>query len=1102
MNTLLHRPISSIGLFLVLASLIGACNKQEPALFRKVSAKHSGIHFVNTITESETFNILNFHYIYNGGGVGVGDFDNDGLPDLFFSGNQVQSVLYLNKGNLQFEALPPLVPNLENIWATGVAIVDVNADGWQDIYLSVGGLDCDGNCKNLLLIHQGVNEEGIPEFKEMAAQYGLDDGLYTQQAAFFDYDLDGDLDVYLLRNVIDKRDKNVPSEKRFINVKSKDVLLRNDGQGNFEKVSDSLGIVHRGYGLGIAIDDFNNDLLPDIYIANDFLSDDLMYLNLGKENEKHLGFKEVSKKVLKHTSYNAMGVDIADVNNDLLPDIFVLDMWPEYNERQKTMLGFMNYNKFQLSLRQGYTPQFVRNTLQLHNGFLNDEILPFSEIGYLSGLHNTDWSWTPLLADFDNDGDRDLFVTNGYGKDITDLDFINYSQQRSPFGTPESQEKELYEKIQRMDPITMPNFIFENEGGLQFQNRSGAWMPKENSISNGAVYVDLDNDGDLDIVTNNIDQPAYLLENKSTGNHYIRINLKEDISGNAAIGTKVLIWHNGKQQSHYHAPIRGYLSTVEQSVHFGLGQDQTIDSLKIFWPNGNVKAMYEIAVDQSIDITSSSSLANTNAKADIVKPVFTPIQAFNFNHEENHWQDFDVQPLLFHQHSRQGPCLVAANIDGQQGDELFVGGAKGYPARILSYIDSGYVVLQELGEVLCEDTDAAFFDADNDADLDLYVVSGGVEFTEGAPEWQDRLYLNDGTGQFFKQEMDLPKSSGGVVKPCDFDKDGDIDLFIGARVEPGNYPYIPGSSLLINEHGHLIDDTDNLAHLLSRVGMVADAEWSDVDKNGWLDLIIVGEGMPITIFMNDNGQFQKTEVAHSSGFWNTIAKADLDKDGDDDFLLGNIGNNNQFKATKDDPFYIYTKDLDGNGSPDPIAGQSYLSKDGTKRVYPLHARDDVVKQVVDIKKRFVTYAAYGEATLQDLTATDLTATDFMSIEYLSSACLINNGTNGYELIPLPVEAQLAPVQDIEIGDFDQDGEWDVLLSGNDFTKEKNYGWQDASNGLMLRGIGKGQFQVIPTSQSGFYVPLDGRDIIRLNTPGKQQMIVVGQNSGPFATFIF
>lgn len=1108
--TLSHTYLLAITLL-----LLSACQSNETDkggyLFNKIPPTTSGVTFNNQITETDDFNILNFHYIYNGGGVGVGDFDKNGLPDLVFSGNQVASEIYLNQGELNFTNITKTSNFDTKGWATGVSIIDINGDGWQDIYLSVGGLNCIDNCKNQLFINQGLNEQGVPLFVERAAAYGLSDGQYTQQAAFFDYDLDGDLDVYLLHNVIDNRDKNAPSLPKFINKKSTDKLLRNDGNQQFVEVSDSMGVVHRGYGLGVTINDFNLDGLPDIYVANDFLSSDLMYLHKGFKNGQMLGYKEVSKDKLKHQSYNSMGVDVADINNDALPDIFVLDMMPEYHERQKTMMGFMNYDKFQLSLRQGYAPQFIRNTLQVNNGVLNEKLMPFSEMGYLAGVYNTDWSWTPLLADFDNDGDRDIYVTNGYGKDITDLDFINYSNQASTFGTNESRQEILHEALQKMERIPMPNYIFENEGDLKFTNRSASWTRKENSISNGAIYSDLDNDGDLDLVVNNINETAFILENQinnKTKNHYFKIKLEDIAENPSSIGARVDLWTGGEQQTHFQSPVRGYLSTVDEVVHFGLGTNTLVDSLKIRWSNGQINTLQNLPVD-TLFIWKSGIEEALNELKTVDNQLFKEnktIATYFGKHIENPFQDFDAQPLLLHQHSRQGPCIVSANVNGQTGDEVFIGGAKGEPSRIFFEKNDGTYEVQILNDKEIEATDAAFFDFDSDGDLDLYVVSGGTEFLADAKEYQDRFYLNDGQGNFtFSTTIKSPaKSSGSCVLPADFDQDGDIDLFVGARVVPKSYPSAPRSYLLINHEGKWLDYTNKLAYPLENIGMVSDAVWADYDKDGWEDLILVGEWMPITIFQNQKqGYFKKLEspsLANTTGLWNTIAAADIDADGDTDFMLGNLGQNTRLQASHTEPLTIYAADFDKNGSPDPLVGQYYLNKKGERKDYPIHARDDVVRQLVKIKGRYLTYADFSQATFTDLLQEPAKTGDLLSAKTLNTSYLENKGANNFELHPLAQATQIAPVQEILIDDFNQDGHVDALMVGNDYTAEKNGGWHDAFNGLYLQGEGDGSFTPIPLAKSGFLVGGDGRTITKVMNKNGVIRILVGQNSGDFKVF--
>lgn len=1131
--TIRYLSFTVVGL---LAFFLTACNHNPSSnkRFQSLHSSHTNITFQNTIIESEDFNILNFHYIYNGGGVGVGDFNKDGLPDLVFSGNQVSSELYLNQGDLSFENISAAANFQTTGWITGVSIIDLNGDGWDDIYLSVGGLDCDGNCNNQLFIHQGLNENGIPTFVEKAAEYGLDDGLYTQQAVFFDHDLDGDLDVYLLHNVIDKRDKNAPSKKNFINKKSIDKLLINNGLNQFTDASEQFNINQRGYGLGVALNDFNQDGYPDIYVANDFLSDDIIYVSQSNENGTITHYDNLSKTYLKHQSYNSMGVDIADVNNDALADICVLDMLPETHERLKNMQGFMNYDKFQMTLRADYAPQFIRNVLQMNNGYLLGDQLPFSEVGYFAEIYNTDWSWSPLLADFDNDGDRDLYVTNGYGKDITDLDFINYSSQAGGFGTKEQRNRELFEKVQEMQSVEISNYFFENNGSHayykdrkangapndfpQFTNRSNDWIDSKNSISNGAVYADLDNDGDLEIIVNNINQPAYILENQTIQQNenqanYLKINLLAQQKTTTAIGTKIYLWADNEMQYYYHSPVRGYLSSMDQTVHFGLNSTQQVDSITIVWANQEVLKMRNITANQTITIDNNIALDTVFHTQDLYPnlqvdaTIFQELDLADLTHlyQESPYQDFDAQPLLLHQHSRQGPCLATANVDGQPGDELFVGGAKGFPSKIYSQKSDGSYRVQTLPDSLSEDTAATFFDFDQDGDVDLYVVSGSTEFKPNDPALRDRLYVNDGTGNFTlsTNHQSSDKHSGGCIAAADFDQDGDVDLFVGGRVTPRHYPNAPRSFLLVNHHGKFIDHTNKLAYPLDNIGMITDALWSDYDGDGWQDLVVVGEWMPITIFKNKKGSFNQKdviEIENSTGLWNCIATADFDQDGDPDYMLGNLGINARLQASPAEPMALYTADFDKNGSPDPLIAQFYTTKNGDRQQYPIHARDDVVRQVTKIKASYVTYADYGRANFTDILHKAADNTAIIEAKHLTTSLLKNKGNGDFELQVLPLAAQIAPIQDILIEDFNGDGDLDALLTGNDYTAEKNGGWYDAFNGLLLMGNGGTSFEPYSTAESGFYVSGDGRSLVQLVDQNGKRKIVAGQNSGMLKIF--
>lgn len=1080
--------------------IMHSCTSDPNYLFETLPSSHTNIDFINEIVETQDLNILNFHYIYNGGGVGVGDFNNDGLQDLVFTGNQVASKIYLNKGNLEFEDIT-LESGFETKgWSTGVAIVDINGDGWQDIYISTGGYECDGSCANQLFVNRGKEDVS---FEESASKYGLQDGDYTQQAAFFDYDDDGDLDVYLLHNVIDNRDKNAPVEKKSLSEKSKDKLLENR-DGNYVDVSEAMGIVERGYGLGIAISDFNKDGLPDIYIANDFLSDDNMYINQGGSLGSHNGFLNQGHKLLKHTSYNSMGVDIADVNNDNEQDILVLDMLPEYNERQKTMLGFMNYNKFQRSLKKGYNAQFVRNTMQLGNGKLDGEMIPYSEVGHLTGVYDTDWSWCPLIADFDNDGDKDIFISNGYGRDITDLDFINYSNQNtSAFGTPKSRQDQLYKVVEKMDEAKMPNYIFENVGNLGFTRRNDQWMKSTESISNGAVYSDLDNDGDLDLVVNNIDQPAFVLKNttittnnQSTEHDWIIIDGLE----NGAI-VKLISSKKGRS-TYYQSSVRGYLSSVDNRIHIGLGKDYGSTVIRVT-NNDSMSIKFDVKrhVNKIVDINEIRTIKSQN------RPTKSKTASLRLridkqeDQKESVYQDFNMQPLLLSQHSRQGPCLAVANLDGLPGDEYFVGGSKGNSGKII-FPNGSKVKEIELDHKNQEDIDAHFFDIDSDGDLDLYVVEGGVEgFGKGDP-YQDRIYLNDGNGNFEESKKKSPaKMSGGCIASADFDKDGDIDLFVGGRVVPGAYPDVPKSMLLRNDNGLLVECTDQVIKGLDSIGMLTDALWTDIDNDEDMDLIVVGKWMPITVFVNHHGFYtEKREIPNSKGLWNTIAAIDLDKNGYQDYIFGNHGLNSRLSASKENPLVLFRGDIDENNSNDPIIGVYTEDENGEKKLFPLQSRDDIIGQVPKIKNKFKSYENFGKATLSEIIEIKDFETDFFTVENLSSSYIKVDAYGFGALNPLPIEAQISPVNDILVTSTNNNRLGEIFMVGNDYTREKTNGWQDASNGLILKYNWKNEFESLITNDTGFLVGGDARRLVSIKDKEGDQMIMVTQNSGPILKF--
>ncbi len=1052
-------------------------------------------------------NVIDFQYCYNGGGVGIGDFNNDNLPDIVFSGNQVSSVLYLNQGNMKFEDISVKASFRTNSWVTGVSIVDINTDGLDDIYLSVGGPDCNNDCHNLLFINKGMNETGIPYFEEKAKTYGLDDANYSQQTVFFDYDADGDLDAYIVHNGNTKRDRNTPIPKKYFPKHLSDYLLENKtkpgtDQVYFANMSDSLGITHKGFGLGIAINDFNNDNLPDIYVSNDFITNDLVYLNKGKnEDNSHLGFQEINSQILSKQTYNAMGVDVTDLNNDGLPDIMVVDMLPKNYERQKKMLGVNNYDKFLLSQRNKYTPQYIHNTLQIHNGLINNKIIPASEIGYASGIAKTDWSWAPLIADYNNDGNKDIYITNGYVKDITDLDFINYSDQNNIFGTPTSRKEKSKSLVDKLPGIHLPNVMYQNNGAVTFTDVSSLWIKDQNSFSNGAAYADLDLDGDLDLIVNNINSTAFILENHSAekNKNYLRIQLEGTPDNKKAIGAKIILWEHHKKQVQYQSVIRGYLSSVEPIIHFGVVSDK-IDSVKITWPDGNITLDKNIAANQKITINYQKTAIETSKK----KQEFLfqkENHTLTFKHTENYLNDYVTQSLLSHQFNANGPCVIKANIDKKTGDEIFIGGSKGTSGYLFSEDSQGiYRPIQEFDKRY-EDTATLFIDIDNDGDKDLYIGSGGTDAGNNPALFQDRMYLNNGNGSFFiSEEYKLPdfKTNTSCIVANDIDNDGDQDIFVGGGVDPGKYPHATPSYILMNQQGKLSVNT-NIVFPTS--GIVADATWADINNNSSRELIVVGQWMPITVYdiqkeeavqIAIQWQNTKGEPLEMSGWWNSVITADFDNDGDLDILAGNQGINGFIKPVYDKPVYVYKKDFDMNGSIDPILAQYFETSQGVS-LKPIHTRDDIMRQLVTLKKKYVTYDQFAKVSFQELLNIKSLKEETLSASIFESIYAENIGDNTFTVHKLPVVCQLSPINDFLVDDFNSDGFKDVLIVGNNYSAEANYGRHDAMIGIYLQGSENG-FIHIKNNEHGFLVPKQSNHIISIMDKNKEKLIIATQNN--------
>ncbi len=1099
-------------IFLLIFLFIGCTKDKKKDLFEYVDSARSNIKFSNTIVQNDSINPSDCLNCFNGSGVGTGDFNNDGLPDIVFAGNQVSSKIYLNKGSLEFEDISEIANFKTDCWITGVSIVDINADGFDDIYLNVGGYRCDENCNNLLFINNGLNKNGIPTFTEQAKEYGLDDGKYSQQSVFFDYDNDGDLDVYIVHNTNKAFfNRNFAMIKKFWPDYIIDYLLRNDTVEGvdhpvFTNVSEEMHITHKGLGLGVGINDFNNDNLIDVYVSNDFITEDHLYINKADKDSVNPVFIESNKKYVKHETINGMGMDVADINDDGLPDIMVLDMLPKDYINQKRMMSKMTYTDYLNTINSDYTTQYMHNTMQYNNGMLNGEPVKSSEVAFLLGISNTGWSWGPLMVDFDNDGDKDIYVCNGFIKNLIDLDFINFSTGKSKYFTPS--RKKLKEYVNNLPSILLPNFIYEQKDAYHFDDVSVKWIEDKPSLSNGVSYADFDLDGDLDLVINNINSEAFLIENKTNeklNNHFFRLKLKGDQKNLKAIGAKITLWSGGKEQHQFLTVIRAYLSSMEPVVHFGL-KEEKIDSLQIIWPGGKVTFLKNLKADQLLEVDQAFSKSIKIKKSEPIKLFLEDQKTLQFTHHENFYNEYIKEPLLVRQYSQNGPCIAAANVDGKPGEEIFIGGSSQVPGKIWFQNENGSYYPKQVLDSIYEDTDAIFIDIDNDQDLDLYVASGGNEFGKNSPYYHDRIYLNNGQGVFTKAEGILPdiNQSTACIRPIDIDNDNDIDLFIGARKTPENYPETPESSILINENGHFIDKTPPE---IRNIGMVTDALWADIDNDKHKELIIVGEFMNIEIFKNNKGILKKMPVSWigeqndkitTEGWWNCIKAADFDHDGDLDLIAGNQGLNGFIKPEKNYPLYVYNKDFDQNRSLDPILGQ-YFEVKGKKMLFPIHTRDDIRKQFPETMIDFFTYEQFAKVgfksllKIKDLESETLKATTF------ATSYIENLGKGKFKVTALPGSCQIAPVNDILIDDFDSDGEPDMLFVGNDFSAESNYGRYDALTGLFLKG-NKGEFTVIPSRNSGFYVPYQSNHIVYVTDQNGRKLIVATQNNEKIKVF--